>query len=80
MTVSDSNRAPAADAREAAAAAALAAAGFPTLRVRATGDVAALAGPPAALAATLAEPARADVLAAVRGAGFRHVALELADG
>jgi len=80
MTVSDPHAVPAADAREAAATAALAAVGFPTIRVHAFGDVAALVGRPETLAATLVEPARANVLAAVRGAGFRHVALELADG
>lgn len=60
-----------------AAESALRALGFEELRVRHHGDVARLEVPLARLAELLAAPTRQRVVDAVRGAGFRFVALDL---
>ena len=52
--------------------------GFADCRVRHHGDVARVEVAPADLAAAVAEPLRGQVLDAVRAAGFRFVALDLA--
>jgi uncharacterized protein len=61
-----------------AAEAALRRLGLGDLRVRHHGDVARLEVPVGNLAAVAGEPLRDDVLRAVRSAGFRYVALDLA--
>ncbi len=52
--------------------------GFDDVRVRHHGDVARLELPAADIAQAAADPTRAEVLQAVRAAGFRYVALDLA--
>ena len=59
------------------AEAALAAAGFPQIRVAGHGDVARLAVPWADLERFAAPGVREAVVAAVRAAGYRFVALDL---
>ncbi|MBI4942222.1 MAG: ATP-dependent sacrificial sulfur transferase LarE [Actinobacteria bacterium] len=61
-----------------AAEAGLRSLGFADCRVRHHGDVARVEVAPADLAAAVAEPLRTQVLDAVRAAGFRFVALDLA--
>ena len=51
--------------------------GFADLRVRHHDEVARVELPPADLVRAVADPRRSKVLAAVRGAGFRFVALDL---
>ncbi len=60
-----------------AAESALRALGLGDLRVRHHGEIARLEVPAADIARVAAEPLRAEVWAAVRGAGFRFVALDL---
>jgi uncharacterized protein len=52
--------------------------GLQELRVRHHGDIARLEVPVEGIAAVVAAPLREQVLAAVRSAGFRFVALDLA--